>query len=143
MFSFLKMFNTHASQNTASMEHVYSIREIKAADALARLGNSSWHFGASWTNRGFSLNYPDHNGQLQRFRWYLQTHALADTLNTRKAAQIRKELDSYADQLVRSLPDIPEGPGASRTLFLDVYDGGEDSSGHSIPWELLEGSGRM
>jgi hypothetical protein len=123
------------------MEHVYSIREIKAADAPARLGNSSWHFRASWTNRGFSLNCPDHNDQLQRFRWYLETHALADPLNTWKAAQIRKELDSYADQLFRSLPAIPEGP--SRTLFLDVYDCGDDSSGHSIPWELLEASGRM
>ena len=141
MFSFFRICNIHTHQNTTSMEDFYSIHEIKAADAPARLGNSSWHFRASWTNRGFSLTYPDHDDQLQRFRWYLETHALADPLNTWKAAQIRKELDNYADQLVRSLPAIPERP--SRTLFLDVYDCGDDSTGHSIPWELLEGSGRM
>jgi hypothetical protein len=124
------------------MEHVYSIREIKVTESPATLASSSsWQFRASWTPHGFSLSYPDHNSQLQRFRWYLETHALADPLNTRKATQIRTELDSYADQLVRSLPEIPDGP--SRTLFLDVYDCGDDSSGHSIPWELLEASGRM
>jgi hypothetical protein len=62
-------------------------------------------------------------------------------LNTRKAVQIRKELESYGDQLVGSLPEIPGGP--SGPLFLDVYDCGDDSSGHSIPWELLEDPGRM
>lgn len=118
------------------MEQLLSVQEASAT-VRSTLITSSWQFHISWSDSISSFQYPDHEGQLERFRWLLESHAISDPLDVAKASQIREELNQYCDTLSTSLPDVP---ASSRPCFLDIYDCSEESSCHSIPWELLENS---
>jgi hypothetical protein len=114
------------------MAQIAKIQEISTTE---RSFIPSWRFQTSWTYGESTFQYPDHHGQLERFRWFLDTYARSDPLNSLKASQIRNELEHYRDVLFKSLSDTLV---ILTTRYIDVYDDGDESSFHSIPWELLE-----
>ena len=114
------------------MTQIAKIQEISAIDRSTFV--PTWRFQTSWSGES-SFQYPDHQVQLERFRWFLEKYAHADPLNSSKASQIREELEHYRNTFFKSLSDSQIAPN---TGYIDIHDYGEESTFHSIPWELLE-----
>jgi hypothetical protein len=111
---------------------ISNIQEISTTDRSSFI--PTWWFQTSWNGKS-TFQYPDHRAQLERFRWLLEEHAHADPLHYSKASQIRNELDHYRNVLFQSLAITQ----ISKAGYIDVYDYDDNSTLHSIPWELLEG----
>ncbi|KJZ70328.1 hypothetical protein HIM_10296 [Hirsutella minnesotensis 3608] len=114
------------------MTQISKIQEIPATDRPAFV--PTWRFQTSWNGES-TFQYPNHRAQLERFRWFLEKYAHADPLNSSKASQVRKELEYYRNALFNSLSHSQISPS---TKYIDVHDYGEESTFHSVPWELLE-----